>query len=517
MMKRINRIKFCLICVLIITALFFSISWAEKIELTEEEIQWLSEHKTIKIAPDPYFPPIEYTDEEGEYIGIAAEFMKIIENELGIEFQVVYCQDWEEVLQKAQNREVDMLPAAAQTPQRGNYMLFSSPYLEFPGVIICTKDSAEIKSSEQLYSKKVAIVSGYVWEDFFTLHHPQINITPVDSIIEGLRKVSSGDVDAMVGTLPVVIYYIEKEGITNLHVTGETGYYTKLSILTRKDWPLLNSIMEKALRRIPDKEKKEILKKWISIERQPIFEREIFWIILIFIILLSATVLSIIFALNGILKKQVEQKTKELKEDIVHRIKAEERLKKTMNATIDTMSRIIEAKDPYTSGHQQRVCQLAICIAQEMGLPEDKVEGIRIASLIHDIGKIGIPTEILSKPTLLSDIEFSLIKGHPQMGYDIVKYIEFSYPVAQVVLQHHEKINGSGYPQGLKGEDILLEAKIIGVADVVEAMSSHRPYRPALGIDAALEEISQNKGILYEAKVVEVCLKLFQVKGFKFE
>ena len=152
MMKRINRIKFCLICVLIITALFFSISWAEKIELTEEEIQWLSEHKTIKIAPDPYFPPIEYTDEEGEYVGIAAEFMKIIENELGIEFQVVYCQDWEEVLQKAQNREVDMLPAAAQTPQRGNYMLFSSPYLEFPGVIICTKDSAEIKSSEQLLS-----------------------------------------------------------------------------------------------------------------------------------------------------------------------------------------------------------------------------------------------------------------------------------------------------------------------------------------------------------------------------
>ena len=194
-----------------------------------------------------------------------------------------------------------------------------------------------------------------------------------------------------------------------------------------------------------------------------------------------------------------------------------QRLKKTMDAAIDTMSRIIEVKDPYTAGHQRRVSQLTTAIAKELNLSQDKVEGIRIASLIHDIGKISLPTEILSKPTTLTDIEFRLIKEHSQIGYDILKSIDFSYPVAQIVLQHHEKLNGSGYPNNLKGDKILLGARILGVADVAEAMSSNRPYRPALGIDKALEEISKNKGILYDPKVVDVCLKLFKEKGFEFK
>ena len=210
-----------------------------------------------------------------------------------------------------------------------------------------------------------------------------------------------------------------------------------------------------------------------------------------------------------------------LAKDITVQRKAEQklkttyqRLKKTMDAAIDTMSRIIEAKDPYTSDHQHRVCQLAVPLARELGLAEDKIEGIRIASLIHDIGKIGLPTEILSKPTTLTDIEFSLIKGHSQTGYDILKSIDFSYPIAQIVLQHHERLNGSGYPNNVKGDKILLEAKILGVADVVEAMSSFRPYRPALGIDAALEEIIQNKGTLYDPEVVDACLRLFKLKTY---
>ncbi len=207
----------------------------------------------------------------------------------------------------------------------------------------------------------------------------------------------------------------------------------------------------------------------------------------------------------------------EIFRDITERKKAEERLKKTMDATIQTVSKIIEAKDLYTSGHQQRVSQLATAIAKELNLSQDKVEGIRVASLIHDIGKIGLPTEILSKPTKLTDIEFNLIKEHSQKGYDILKSIDFSYPIARIVLQHHERLNGSGYPNNLKGDEIILEAKIIGVADVVEAISSHRPYRPALGIDKALEEILQNRGTLYDPEVVNACLRLFKEKGFKFK
>jgi len=213
-----------------------------------------------------------------------------------------------------------------------------------------------------------------------------------------------------------------------------------------------------------------------------------------------------------------------LAKDITVQRKAEQKLqqsyqklKKTMNAAIDTMSKIIEVKDPYTSGHQHRVCQLAVLLAQELGLSKDKIEGIRIASLIHDIGKIGLPAEILSKPSKLNDIEFGLIRGHSQIGYDILKSIDFSYPIARIVLQHHERLDGSGNPNNLKGDEIILEAKIIGVADVVEAMSSFRPYRPALGIDAALEEIIQNKGTLYDPEVVDACLKLFKEKEFKFK
>ena len=193
------------------------------------------------------------------------------------------------------------------------------------------------------------------------------------------------------------------------------------------------------------------------------------------------------------------------------------RLQKTIDGAIDTIARISEIRDPYTSGHQIRVTQLALWIARELRLPKDKIESIRVASLIHDIGKIGIPSEILTKPGKLNDLEYSLIKNHPQIGYDILKDIEFVYPISRIVLQHHERLNGSGYPGGLKSKDILPEAKIIAVADVVEAMSSYRPYRAALGIDAALEEITNNKETLYEPDVVDVCVKLFREKGFKFE
>ena len=197
--------------------------------------------------------------------------------------------------------------------------------------------------------------------------------------------------------------------------------------------------------------------------------------------------------------------------------KSYQRLQKIMQDTIRVIAKVVEVKDPYTAGHQHRVSQLATRIAKELKLPSDKLEGIRISALVHDIGKIGIPAEILSKPTKLNEIEYSLIKDHSQIGYDILKTIDFPWPVAQIILQHHERIDGSGYPQGLKGNKILLEARIMGVADVVEAISSHRPYRPALGIDKALEEISQNKGILYDPEVVDICIKLFKEKGFKFE
>ena len=183
------------------------------------------------------------------------------------------------------------------------------------------------------------------------------------------------------------------------------------------------------------------------------------------------------------------------------------RLERAMEETVQVIASTVEMRDAYTAGHQRRVAKIAEAIAKEMGLSDDRVHGLRLASIVHDVGKINIPAEILSKPGKLSRFEYELIKTHPQAGYDILKPVEFPWPIADMVLQHHERLNGSGYPKGLKGDAILLEARIIAVADVLEAMISHRPYRPARGVDLALAEIQQGSGKLYDPAVVEACLK----------
>jgi PAS domain S-box-containing protein len=210
--------------------------------------------------------------------------------------------------------------------------------------------------------------------------------------------------------------------------------------------------------------------------------------------------------------------------DITERKRAEEELhrtveslRKAVGATIQVLASAVETRDPYTAGHQQRSADLARAIATEMGLPQEKIDEIRIASSIHDIGKLSIPAEILSKPTKLTNLEFSMIKEHAQKGYEMLKDVESPWPLAEIAHQHHERMDGSGYPQGLKGKDILLEARILAVADVVEAMASHRPYRPGLGMDAALDEIAKNRDTLYDPEVVDACLRLFKEKGFKLK
>ena len=193
------------------------------------------------------------------------------------------------------------------------------------------------------------------------------------------------------------------------------------------------------------------------------------------------------------------------------------KLEKTMDGTIQAITLTVESRDRFTAGHQKRVAQLACAIAQEMGFDSEQIQVIRIAGLLHDIGKISVPQEILTKPGSLTDIEFQLIKAHSQTGYDILKTVEFPWPIADIVIQHHERMNGSGYPSGIREDKLLIEARILGVADVVEAMSSHRPYRVAPGVEKALEEISRNSGILYDPNVVHACLRVFTEKGFKFE
>ena len=192
-------------------------------------------------------------------------------------------------------------------------------------------------------------------------------------------------------------------------------------------------------------------------------------------------------------------------------------LQRALYETIDAITLMSEIKDPYTSGHQKKVALIASAIATELGLPKDKIDGIYVAGLLHDVGKISIPNDILSKPGKLNEGEFIIIKNHPVVSYNILEHIEFPWPVADMVNQHHERIDGSGYPNGVYGEEMSVEARILSVSDVVEAMTAHRPYRPALGVKKALSEIERNRGILYDREIVEACIKLFREKKIKFK
>jgi PAS domain S-box-containing protein/putative nucleotidyltransferase with HDIG domain len=229
-------------------------------------------------------------------------------------------------------------------------------------------------------------------------------------------------------------------------------------------------------------------------------------------------------ALSGWVIKDEKGRPKKLGmfvRDITQRKQAEkdlrqsyEKLSRLIEEIVETLASAVEMRDPYTAGHQRRVAVLACTIAERLKIPRNKIQGLRMAALIHDIGKIYVPAEILNRPGVLNDNEFNLIKSHSQAGYDLLKSIEFPWPVVEIVLQHHERLNGSGFPQGLKGEQILLEARILAVADVVEAMSSHRPYRPAHRIQKTLEELRARRGTLYDPQVVDACLALYEEEGF---
>jgi len=213
--------------------------------------------------------------------------------------------------------------------------------------------------------------------------------------------------------------------------------------------------------------------------------------------------------LRNHLESLVEERTDKLRE-------SEKKLKASLLDSVTALASIVEMRDPYTAGHQRRAAQLAVAIAKELQLPVGQVEGLYLAGVVHDVGKIRVPAEILSNPRKLTGMEIGLIKEHAHNGYEILKTIDFPWSIAQIVLQHHERLDGSGYPAGFKDKEIMIEARILAVSDVIEAMASHRPYRAALGLDMALEEITRNRGKLYDPAVVDACIKLFREQGFNF-
>ncbi len=295
--------------------------------LTEAEKSWLADHPVIRLAPDPQFLPLEFFDVSGNYVGMAADYVSLIENKLGIRFQRVRLNNWDEVLDQARKRQVDMWGAAVPTPQRLEYMSFTKPYLQLPAVVLVRRKVTEELTLKELRGMKVAIISGYGIHDYIVNNHPQLQLEVVPDIVSGLRKVSMGLADAMVANVALATYYIEKEGITNLRIAGESGFEYQWALASRKDWPELNAVLEKGLRQITPGERRAIYKKWINLER-PWSEkiRELGIVALGFLV---------IFGMGGgwmwyrSMVRTVERKTADLKRELTEKGKVEEALRKS--------------------------------------------------------------------------------------------------------------------------------------------------------------------------------------------
>lgn len=280
--------------------------------LTAAERAWLDRQPVIRIAPDPDFPPIESFDPTGNYQGIAADYVSLLEQKLGIQFAIVRSPTWSDALQQARAREVDMFSAAASTPQREAYMSFTTPHIELPGVILVRTDLEQNLALEDLYGSKVAVVENYVWQELIAREHPEIELVPVPNLLSGLKSLSFGRVDAMVANLAIATHYIEKAGITNLRVAGESGYYGRYAFAVRNDWPELKNIIEKGLAEITPQEKQAILNKWVHLRQQSLFESRTFWISLTVIVTLIVMTLTLGWIWS--LRRMVASKTSALRE-----------------------------------------------------------------------------------------------------------------------------------------------------------------------------------------------------------
>ncbi len=284
----------------------------ETVALTQEERDWLAAHPEIRIAPDPEAPPFEFFDDSGTYRGIAADYLSLLEDRLGIRFQIVRLESWDEVLEKAKAREVDMLGAAMETSQRAEYLLFTSPHIQLPGVILATTESDAELSLDDLRGKRVTVVSGWVWHELLRENHPEIELLPAPNVATALQMTSFKIADAMVGDQASATYYIEKSGLTNLRVAGSSGYRYDLAIATRKDWPVLNSILQKALATVSDEEKAEIRRRWIGLKQQPILAKRELWVGALVVALGIILIVGAILAWSQALKRRVARRTEDL-------------------------------------------------------------------------------------------------------------------------------------------------------------------------------------------------------------
>lgn len=350
--------------------------------LTTRESEWLAAHPDITIAPDPNYPPIEYFDENGEYRGIAADYIALIEKKLGYRFKIVKMQSWDEILASAKNKQIDMFGAAAETPQRSEYMIFTTPFVEFPSVIIVRKDVKESLTLEQLSGLKVAIVSGYADHDYIRNKYPRLDLDVVPSVETGLKKVSFGMVDALVTNLAAATYHIEKQGITNLRLAGNTGYVYRLGFGVRKDWPELAAILQKELAQIGPSERDAIYKKWVHLGNESLYTRREFWVGALGVLILACLVMAGLLVWNRSLKSLVDRRTQELNKELAEHRRTEAALRDSeqrFRSLVETTSDWVWEVDL-----DNRYTYVSPKVKDLLGYEVDEVIGRRPSEFMHE-------------------------------------------------------------------------------------------------------------------------------------
>jgi len=350
--------------------------------LTDGEVEWLKAHPVVTIAPDPYFPPIEFFDKEANYRGIGADYVSELEARLGITFRVIRCTTWDEALEKTRNREIDALPAAGQTPERERYLTFSDPHIELPGVIISRKMVRGTLTMDSLKGMHVSVVKSYIWHELIPRDHPAVMLDPVPNVETGLKKVSMGMSDAMIVILPAALYYIEQQGITNLRVAGDTEYVTRLSFATRNDWPLFNSIIRKTLHQIHPDAKQAILRHWIQLEQHSLFSLKKFWLILVIALGAGGTLAIGILVWNFLLRRRVNQRTAELNRELDERRQAEAALRESETKYRYLVERINDVI--YATDAAGTITYVSPAIEFLTGYRIDEVRGRNFVDFVHE-------------------------------------------------------------------------------------------------------------------------------------
>ncbi len=383
--------------------------------LTQAEKAWLADHPVIVLAPDPAYPPIEYFSMDGRYEGIAADYVNLVEQKLGIRFKIIHMRNWDEILEAARRREVDMFGAAAITPQRAAYMLFTDPFVKFPSVIIVRKKVTADLTLEKLTGMRVAIVSGYADHDHVVSNYPQLELDVVPTVETGLRKVSFGMVDALVANLGAATYFIERQGITNLRVAGSTGYEYRLGFGCRNDWPELAAILEKALNEISPREREAILKKWVNLEYTGRFTTRHFWISLALILGIASLALLGMWVWNRSLRHQVDRRTHELGTELAERIRSEEALRSASaynRSIIETTMDSLVAIDP-----EGRLSDVNTAAEELSGYARDQLIGSHMTKYFRDPAKALEGFRRVFEEGSLRDYELEIVQPDGRMVF----------------------------------------------------------------------------------------------------